>query len=390
MDLNVTMEIPSIDLLEKIILDDNYFYEFSNNKNAVIYGFDVEVLQKHLKEYIISYMNNNKELSTKFLERAKYYNAKFNMDVPKFRKTNDGLDPDFYNYIISGIENLNNPLAKARFVYLKLAKVLCYDEHAPAYNMNLDNPIMQEMFYSRTSDVTLANNKVTCNLWATLYAEFLNKLGIEAKVVGEKHKLVEFTIEGVTYTADATNSFLDKDNIYLNDFTRVKLNSPTFGFSGVDKFDDQQISFQPSSLIEQYHNYSNNHAALSSMRLSTGDAEIDMIVAKLDYLSTMAYNLPQTEAVGYLRQMVRAENSIVSKHEVEKIMPRLIRLKDENDLNYTSLVIAIKNNDEYIYKLLNVPEGLITVEKGYFEDLIATGQMLDDGNIPGLNQTRGF
>ena len=122
------------------------------------------------------------------------------------------------------------------------------------------------------------------------------------------------------------------------------------------------------------------------MRLTTGDPKIDMIVSKLDYLSTLVLHLPQTEAVGYLRQMVRMPNSIITQDEVNIIMPRLIRLKDENNLNVTSIVIAIKNGDEYIYKLLNVPEGLITVSKEYFKNLIETNKMLDDGNIPGLNQ----
>jgi len=386
MEIYQTAEIPSMDLLEKIVLDDKYFHEFSNNKNDIIYGFNFKEIQKHLKDYIIGYMNNN-ELSSKFLERAKYYNDKFNLDIPKFRKMNDGLDQEFYNYIMEGINDLNNPLVKARAIYLKLAKSLCYDEHATAYNLNLDNVIVQDMFYKRTSEVTLKNNKVICSLWATIYAEFLNRIGINAKVVGGKnHKSVEFVIEGRTYMADATNSFLDKDNLYLNDFTRVKLNSPTYGFSGEDKSDDQQLGFNPKSLVDQYHEYANNYTPLSNMRLTTGDPKIDMIVSKLDYLSTLVLHLPQTEAVGYLRQMVRMPNSIITQDEVNIIMPRLIRLKDENNLNVTSIVIAIKNGDEYIYKLLNVPEGLITVSKEYFKNLIETNKMLDDGNIPGLNQ----
>lgn len=385
MGSEVTAEIPSIDLLEKIIMNDQYFHEFSNNASDNIYGFDTKELQKYLKEYIVSAMNNPKNLSSKFLERVKYYNDKFDLDIPKFRKTNNGINPEFYNYIMEGVNDLNNPLAKARSIYLRLAKALCYDEHVPAYNQDLTNPVMQDIYYSNSSDVTLENNKVTCNLWAILYADFLKQLGIDVEVIGNgKHKSVKFTIEGQTYTADATNSFLDKDNLYLNDFTRVKLNSPTVGFSGVDKLDDEQIGFNPVPLIDQYHEYSNNYAALSSSRLTTGDYEIDMIVAKLDYLSTMAYSLPLIEAVGYLKQMIRVPNSIVTQEEINKMMPAQIRLIDENGLNFTSLVISIKNGDEYIYKLLNVPEGLITVRKGYFENLIATGQMLDDGNIPGI------
>lgn len=387
MESSVTAEIPSIDLLEKIMEDDVYFYEFSNNREENIYGFNFKEIQNYLKEFIINYLNNNSNISQKFKERAKYFNDKFSLNIPHFRKINDGLNEDFYNYIMMGVKDLNTPLMQARAIYINLASFLCYDEHAPAYNQNLSNPIMQNIYYTNSSEVTIKNNKVICYQWAIIYAEFLNRIGISAKVIGDgKHKLVEFTIEGKTYTADATNSFLDNDNIYLNDFARVKLNSPTLGFSGASKFDDQQIGFYPKPLIEQYHEFSDNHASLSSMRLTTGNSETDLIVAKLDYLSTMAYHLPLIEAVGYLKQMIRVPNSIITQEEINKLMPAFIRLKDENDLIFTSLVIAIKNGEEYIYKLLNVPEGLITVEKSYFDNLIATGQMIDDGNIPGIGK----
>lgn len=384
--MDVTAEIPSIDLLEKIIMNDIYFFEFSNNKEKEIYGFSVEVLKTHLKEFIMHNLNNP-SLNPKFIERAKYYNDKFNMDIPKFRNNNNGLDSELVSVVMQNVEALNNPLAKARAIYLNLAKVLCYDEHAPAYNQNLDNPTMQDIYFKNTSDITLSNNRVTCNTWALVYTEFLKMVGIDAKVVGNgKHKKVEFEIENTIYTADATNSFLDKDNIYLNDFTRIKLNSPTYGFNGEDKLDDQQIGFNPSSIVEQYEEFSKNHYALSAMRLTTGNPETDMIVSKLDYLSTLAYHLPQIEAVGYLNQMVRSENAIFTANEISNVMPRQIRLRDSEGLSYTSLVIAIKNNDEFIYKLLHIPEGLITVEKAYFENLIANGEMLDDGNIPGIGQ----
>lgn len=383
---SITQEIPSVDLLEKIIIDDKYFFEFSNNKDSMIYGFKIQELQTHLRDYIKSCLSR-KDVSMVFLERAKYYNDKFNLDIPQFRKVNDGLNPDFEKFIMAGIDNYTNPLVAVRMIYLKLAQVLCYDEHFPAYNQNLANPIMQELYYTRSSEVTLENNKVTCALWANVYVLFLQKLGIDAKViVNDKHKLVEFTIEGVRYTADATNSFLDKDNIYVNDFTRVKLNSPTVGFPGANNIDDQQIGFNPKTLIEQYHEFSNNHTALSSMRLSTGNADTDLLISKLDYLSTLVFHLPQIEAVAYLKQMLHQPNSIITEDEIKKLMPRQIRLKDEHDLVYTALVIVVKNGDDYIYKLLHVPEGLITVEKTYFENLIANGEMLDDGNIPGLNQ----
>ncbi|MBQ6687546.1 MAG: hypothetical protein IJN03_03380 [Bacilli bacterium] len=384
--MDVTAEIPSINLLEKIVMDDIYFFEFSNNKEKEIYGFSVEVLKKHLKEFIMHHLNHP-SLNPKFIERAKYYNDKFNMDIPKFRNNNNGLDSELVSVVMQNVEGLNNPLAKARAIYLNLAKVLCYDEHAPAYNQNLDNPTMQDIYFKNTSDITLKNNRVTCNTWALVYTEFLKNIGIDAKVVGNgKHKKVEFEIENTIYTADATNSFLDKDNIYLNDFTRIKLNSPTYGFSGKDKLDDHQIGFNPSSIVEQYEEFSKNHYALSAMRLTTGNPEIDMIVSKLDYLSTLAYHLPQIEAVGYLNQMVRSENKIFTANEINNIMPRQIRLRDSEGLSYTSLVIAIKNNDEFIYKLLHIPEGLITVEKEYFENLLANGEMLDDGNIPGIGE----
>ena len=137
MDAYVTKEIPTLDLLEKIIMDDNLFGKFSNNKELEFNGFLVEDLKKHLKDYIQSRIHSNQDITEKFLKRAKYISDKFRLDIPSFRQVRDDLDPEFYNFIMEGIDTLNDPLSKARAIYLKLAKVLCYDENFVAYNQNL-------------------------------------------------------------------------------------------------------------------------------------------------------------------------------------------------------------------------------------------------------------
>lgn len=387
MESFVTAEIPALDFLEKLIMDDKMFSEFSNNKENVFNGFLVDDLKEYLKDYIQSKIHSKQNVTEKFLNRSKYFNDKLNLDIPSFRQISDGFNPEFYNFVMEGLENLSSPLSKARAIYLKLAKVLCYDEIVPAYNQDLSISHVEEHYYSKTSSVTLGNNRVTCNLWAEIYCAFLTKIGIDAKVIAKgKHRLVEFFIEGVRYTADATNSFLDKDNIYLNDLTRVKLNSPTVGFNGDTKEIDQNLGYNPIELIKQYEDFSNNHYPISSMRLSSGDELTDNIKSKLDYLSTMAYHLPQIEAVGYLKQMIKSSNYVFNMEDLSKITPVQIRLRDNEGLLYTSFMVAIQHEDDYIYRLLHIPEGLIEVTKDYIVNLINTNQLEDEKNIPGVGQ----
>lgn len=363
----VTQEIPSLDLLKKLIYDDQYFFEFANSKEKDVYGFSHKILIKHLKDYIRRIVNSNAKISDLFIERARYYNDKYWMDIPYFRNAQDGLDQEFYGLIMNGISGDIDEIAYR--IYERLAKELNYDPRMIAYNQNINNEIIEQIHYAKTSSITIDNRTVTCKSWAEVYVAFLKSVNIKARTVKEgKHYYVLVDINGVEYKADATNSFLDKDNIYINDLTRIKLNTPTCGYFAPIKTNDKN----KNSIYEQYLDYLQGWPI--SKFVTTGDNFVDLILSKIDYLNTVIYCLPQTEAVVYLNQLCSRVNKIFSKEEIALMRPIVLNVLKNNQY-VSTILIVIKNRDDFIYRLLNVPEGLIEVKKGYLEKILDDRQL---------------
>ena len=373
----VTQEIPSLDLLKKLIYDDQYFFKFANSKEKNVYGFSQKVIVKHLKDYIRSVVNSNDKILDIFIERARYYNDKYWMDIPYFRNAQDGLDQDFYRLIMDGLTGSLEEISYR--IYERLAQELDYDPRMLAYNQNINNDIIEQIHFAKTSSITLDNRTVTCKTWAEVYVAFLKTVNIKARTVREgKHYYVLVNINDVEYKADATNSFLDKDNIYINDLTRIKLNTPACGYLAPIKANDKK----KKSIYEQYLDYLQDWPI--SKFVTTGDNFVDLILSKIDYLNTIIYCLPQTEAVVYLNQLCSRVNKIFSKEEVSLIQPIVVNVLNNNQYEPT-ILIAVKNGDDFIYRLLNVPEGLIEVKKEYLENIVANKNNL---NIPGISRLK--
>lgn len=375
--LENTQKKPSLDLLKKLINDDQYFFEFSNSNEKIIYDFEKKILINHLKNYIRNIVNSSDKISDLFIERTCYYNDKFGMDIPYFRNVQDGLDKDFYRLIMDGVTGSLEEISYK--IYERLAQELNYDARMLAYNQNINNDIIEQIHYAKTSSITLDNRTVTCKTWAEVYVAFLNTVNIKARTVKEgKHYYVLININDVEYKADATNSFLDKDNIYINDLTRIKLSTPACGYFAPIK----NNSKNKMSIYEQYLAYLKDWPI--SKFVTTGNNFVDLILSKIDYLNTIIYSLPQTEAVVYLNQLCSRENKVFSKEEISLMQPIVINLLKNNQYESTILIV-VKNGDDFIYRLLNVPEGLIEVKKSYLESL------LDDKYnpyIPGISRLK--
>lgn len=79
---------------------------------------------------------------------------------------------------------------------------------------------------------------------------------------------------------------------------------------------------------------------------------------------------------------------IFSQNELPLISFANTIFKDNMGNNKVLRVIAIQNGDDYYYKVFNQGNGFVDVSKEYFENLIVSGQLVDDGTIPGLSQLR--
>ncbi len=115
-------------------------------------------------------------------------------------------------YIDNNIVDCNNDLEIAYTIYILLGKVLYY---SPLYvRYKLDNLL--------PSNISLDNPYVNCGTWSSLYNELLLSYGIDSRVVGDKHKYVEFNNGDMKVRADATLYLPDDVFDVSSDLTNIK------------------------------------------------------------------------------------------------------------------------------------------------------------------------
>lgn len=117
-------------------------------------------------------------------------------------------------YIDNNIKDCNNELDLAYTIYVLLGKVLYY---SPLYvRYKLDNLVPD------VNSISLDNPYVNCNTWSELYNELLLEYGIDSKVLGDKHKYVDFIADGMKVRGDATVYLPDDVFDVSSDLANIK------------------------------------------------------------------------------------------------------------------------------------------------------------------------
>lgn len=139
------------------------------------------------------------------------------------------MNTELLNTLFSNIPNNLTKLEQAIFLYIKLCKLLTYDELF--YVMNED-AIKYHENINNLKNITLENNKVVCYEFNILYAEVLDRLGIKYQIQDyskgnsrKGHANLIFKSDDFIVTADSVTSIL------MGDLTNAKLGYPLVGLT---------------------------------------------------------------------------------------------------------------------------------------------------------------
>lgn len=156
------------------------------------------------------------------------------------------LDPEFKTAILSGIPEDSTQLEKAIYIYIKMCKLLTYDDEY--YAVNQKGPAtMKHEDVNYVSTINLTNNRVVCFEFNLIYSKLLDELGIKFKsdyknMIGEDygagHVNLEFRSGKFLVDADSVTSILQ------GDIMRSKLNQPLVGLRCVNKNKNTQQEFK--------------------------------------------------------------------------------------------------------------------------------------------------
>lgn len=260
--------IPVISIYKFMDLDNNTFNMIMSNSDS----FD-EIPISHFLYAVNKYYEDNKiidnyltDLSTK--TRLKEINSSEKVDVQMINRyidTNDSLleqmtvDEQLQDLVLSDMAPNFNDLEKAIYVYIKMCKILTYDEQFFAVNQK--GPLSEKhKNIENISNISVSNNKVVCYEFNAIYSYFLHKLGINYKhFVGTidrngKEEEEEFDeefnrySEGHTFLKFRCGKYLVKadsvTSILQGDIMQAKLNQPLKGLicENINKHSREEFS----------------------------------------------------------------------------------------------------------------------------------------------------
>ena len=420
----VNYSIPFENMINLMRLNDDKFNEICHDDNIKdINGLPKEYLIyatcKFLRENNII---DNYELPDNFVKR---HNSLYSMQVidleaiNKYVVTTDvkykeiKIDSDLEKVIMDGFPYDASELEMAIYIYIKMCKVLTYDEE---YYVVMQKGVAAEKHKSTShiASITPQNNQVVCFEFNIIYAKFLNMLGINftsnyVSCIGEDygygHANLDFRCGKFLVRADSVTSILH------GDIAKSKINLPLEGIKCLNKNLDTQNEFKSAYqkmyklIVSQEKEFNNKNAfyiqsfdeLLDEYASRTNNLKEVSLEEKLSILidKVNKKGMAKIDSLSYalhLRKILFNEEE--RKNNVKIIIIRNNDPFDKDKVAMPSVIVALnkegfKNNpDKTVYFYYNLNKELVVVtseelqskfDKGIFE-YVAN----DDPRIPGI------
>ena len=391
---NIDYEIKVSDIFKILTLSDEEFNNIMDSDDDTLYGYPISVFMYAVKKYFDdNQLFDNYLVDDKTKKRYREISSSENIDIEMVNQYLDNEDPllsgftvdsELEKEILGTIPSDFNELEKAIYVYIKMCKLLTYDEEFFAVKQNGPLSIKHKLI-ENISKITLTNNKVVCYEFNSMFAYFLNKLGIKYQLFigtvdgnglhgeqefspeynwySEGHVFLKFRSGKFLVSADAVVSIIDGDMV------QAKLNQPLKGLrcrnvnvkSSIEFFEARKRVYD--YIASQENKISNNEVdkyesfedALKGFREQTDKKEEVSFDEKLEILieKINKSKLIGVDAYSYLLQLSKV--LFTKEEKKENIKITIIRSYDSMEqLSARGLaVISIR-------KVNSEGEGIIT------------------------------
>ena len=219
----------------------NKFLDFKNNRKYFL-NIPIEEYLKAMDKMISYYDKKNITIPKQILINFKKVMNKYSLYLKKKQilygtVINEPLDKSLENKVMEDVNLSDDAFFVARQIYINLCKQVTFDINFFSYGSTLENEINRGIWNRDIAQINPKDNRVICNTFGKTYASLLNKIGIEARLVGEFHKHNFLDADGTLIGADATAKIVS-NNLALYDIARVQMGLGTAGFRCYDKHKD--------------------------------------------------------------------------------------------------------------------------------------------------------
>lgn len=278
------------------------------------------------------------------------------------------IDSSLEHEIISGIPENTTDLEKAIYIYIKMCKLLTYDEEYYAVNQK---GVATEKHKSTDyiSSVTLENNKVVCFEFNLIYSKLLNQLGIHfssnyKNMVGEAygagHANLEFRADKFLVSADSVTSILQ------GDIMQAKLNQPLVGLKCINKNQQTQQEFK-QALTKMYQLVAQQEKSLSESKQVEHIQTLDELLEEYSHMTNNIQDISLNERLSILVSKVNSTGMIGIDSLSYVLQLRKIIFTEEQRKNNIGVTI-VRNNEPFEEGKVAMASAIFTLNSQSFEE----------------------
>jgi len=375
---------------------------------------------KVLEEYLMPDIVNNRYINIGSLQKIDLQAINKHLITTDTKYKNIQIDSDLEHEIISGIPENATDLEKAIYIYIKMCKLLTYDEEYFAVNQK---GVATEKHKSTdyVSSITLENNKVVCFEFNLIYSKLLNELGIHfssdykgmvGEAYGDGHANLEFRADKFLISADSVTSILQ------GDIMQAKLNQPLVGIKCINKNQQTQQEFK-DSLTKIYQLIAQQEKNLNKNQQVEHIQTLDELLEEYSHVTKNIKDISLNERLLILINKVNSTgmigiDSLSYVLQLRKILFTVEQRKnnigvtivrnnepfEEGKVAMASAIFTLnaqsfeENPDQNVYYCFNPKHELVAITKEElqtrFNDGILEYVAKDDPRIPGIIETGGI
>lgn len=400
---NITIEgrkysIPIIQMMDVLNLSQEEFDKICNSPDIkVINGISIE----HYFFAIISFFKENnlagkyqfpQAVKEKIIELSSLQKVDIEA-VNKITVISDSnvdkvqINPELKTKILEGLPTSLSEIEKAIYIYIKMCKLLTYDDEFYAVNQRGEVALKHEEI-SHVQEITPSNNKVVCYEFNAIYGKLLQEIGLTFSTdqalidgFGGGHANLRFRSGKFLIDADSVTSILQ------GDILKAKLNQELDGLKCVNKnnqskqeFKDLLTKMYTMVVTQEINQHKQNQATLTQTPEVLKQVEhtetFEEIVAQYKKATKQIVHISLSEKIDILMQKVNdsrlvgidslsyilhLKKVLFTKEEREKnVSITILRdnvLVEQNQIATASAIIAInqfdlkENAEETIYYL---------------------------------------
>lgn len=408
------ISVPILKMIKFIELNENQYKEFFNIKDKNIYNERrifiyclVDFFRKNriFAKYIFpkkAIMRVEDDLSLSESIDIQVFKGAFNREQQQKKFDNIEVNEDFIKDIISDMPKDLNKLEQSMYVYIKMCKLLTYDDEY--YSSNQEGVVEHKHSdISHLKEINIVNNEVVCFEFNAIYARILNDLGLDydlyekSNQYGKGHAYLTLTDGRFIIIADST------DSILYGDLFRAKMNMKLYGFRCENLNKESAKEFN-DSLDKVYKLINKNQQSLGINYLGTLLSQYKSLITtqelpfdkrlELFFEIIEDTSLYKVDNLGYIMSM---RKEIFTKYQLEENINITIVANNKPldvEKSTSSLVIFAVNNEGFKmnsntkYYSYDGEDQITEVSRQSIESKIVTGEysLIGSSNdkIPGI------